>query len=274
MMVREKRDRPDDDAVEIGAHGSEPNGDTGAEQEDRASDERPGGESLAASSDPPADAENVDDVAPQTERDDPQTIEPSATAETSGIDNLGEAPSEIEGIVQLPPPPAELLPPPSIVSSFLTPPPDEAGGISFGDFSLDASAPGEGLAIQDLVDRASGSASSDVEQAILHTSPAAPPPASVPDGSVDSPIDGQQDSPSTARISPLFLSMGSGERRVVKKRLEIEVEITVTNQQRISTIAVDKSKDELKLFAGDAVYKVKKDLRTFRESYRDAWGRW
>ena len=32
-------------------------------------------------------------------------------------------------------------------------------------------------------------------------------------------------------------------------------EITVTNQQRISTIAVDKSRDELKLFAGDAVYK-------------------
>ena len=80
--------------------------------------------------------------------------------------------------------------------------------------------------------------------------------------------------PATARISPLFLSRDRGERPVVKKRLEIEVEITVTNQQRISTIAVDKSLDAFKLFAGDAVYKVSQDLRTFRESYRDAWGRW
>jgi len=270
MMVREKRDRPDDDAVEIGAHGSEPNGDTGAEQEDRASDERPGGESLAASSDPPADAENVDDVAPQTERDDPQTIEPSATAETSGIDNLGEAPSEIEGIVQLPPPPAELLPPPSIVSSFLTPPPDETSEISLGDFSVDASAAGDDPAIHDLVERAPGSASSDVEQAFLRTNPSGPAPAV---DRVDSSIDSQAEAPSAARISPIFLDNASRKDRVVK-RLEIEVEITVTNQQRISAIAVDKSKDELKLFAGDAVYKVKKDLRTFRESYRDAWGRW
>ena len=265
-MVREKRDQPDDDAVERGPSGS---GESGAEQENQP-EKRTGGESSMASSDPSLDADNVGDTAPASERDNLPIAEPSA--ETSGIDDRGEVPPEMDRTVQVPPLPPDPLAQSSTISSSLFAPPAESGGIPFVDLSPDASGAGDELSMQDLVERANGSATSDLGQAVLDATATGPPAASVPDSRVDSPIESQPDSPSTGRISPLFLSLGSGERRV-EKRLEIEVEVTVANADRISLIAVDKAKREFKLLASDAVYQVRQDLRTFRESYRDAWGR-
>ena len=66
--------------------------------------------------------------------------------------------------------------------------------------------------------------------------------------------------------------MGSGARRV-QKRLEIEVEVTVINQKRIAEVTNNKTLGTFAQLAHTSVYKVAQDLRTFRESYRDAWGR-
>jgi hypothetical protein len=99
-------------------------------------------------------------------------------------------------------------------------------------------------------------------------------PPSVPPSDIDgdAPLDGRPGGPSTRQLSPLFVESRSGERRV-QKRLEIEVEVTVINQDRIAQIASNKTLRTFSQLAATSVHKVAQDLRTFRESYRQAWGR-
>jgi hypothetical protein len=68
------------------------------------------------------------------------------------------------------------------------------------------------------------------------------------------------------------IAIGGG-RHTVQRRLEIEVEVTVANMQRLSLVAVEAAKPEFRKMADSAVYKLRQDFRDFRDSYRAIWGR-
>ncbi len=242
-----------------------------AEQENQASDERLGGEPSDTSSEQSPNADNVGDSAAGEGQDNLQIAEPSSAAATSGTDNPGQTGSEIDPRVEAPPP--EPLPPIAIASDSLIAPPADTAGIAFGGLSPDTSAAGAESSIPDLGESIQGPPPSDSGQAVFFdTDPTAPPTAQPSDVRDDSPLDSQPDSRSIRRPPPFILEVGNGERRA-KKRLELEVEVTLTNQERITQIATDKSRGAFWRLAEQTVYKVAQDLRTFRESYRSVWGR-
>ena len=125
-MVREKRDQADDDHVESGRSESVPQDERSGDQEDRAPNERPGGNSAEPSGEQSADADNVGDVALDEGQDDLPIAEPASAAATSGADNPGPAPSDVDRPIELPPPVP--LPPPAIASDSLIAPSTEAAG--------------------------------------------------------------------------------------------------------------------------------------------------
>lgn len=59
-----------------------------------------------------------------------------------------------------------------------------------------------------------------------------------------------------------------------RKRLEIEVEVSVANMEQLTRIAVDESKHELKLIAYQSVDEVRSDLYKLRSELRAVWGRY
>ena len=242
-----------------------------AEQENQASDERLGGEPSETSSEQSPDADNVGDSAPREGQDDPPIAEPSSANATSGANNLGQTGSEIDSRVEVPPP--ELLPQSAIASDSLIASPAETAGITFGESSSEASVAGPEPSIPDPGESIQGPPPSDLGQAVFFdTDPTKPPTAPPSDVRDDSPLDSQPDSRSIRRPPPFILEVGNGERRA-KKRLELEVEVTLTNQERIALIASNKTLGTFSQLATTAVHKVAQDLRTFRESYRSVWGR-
>lgn len=57
------------------------------------------------------------------------------------------------------------------------------------------------------------------------------------------------------------------------QRLAIELEVSLSNMERVTEIATDKTKDEFKRLARQEVQEVRDDLWRFREQIRLAWGR-
>ncbi len=238
-----------------------------AEQENQASDERLGGEPSETSSEPSPDADNVGDSAADTRQEIPPIAEPSSANVTSGANNLRQTGSEIDPRVEVPPP--EPLSPNAIASDSSIAPPAGTAGISFGESSSEAFAAGTEPSIPDLGESIQGPSLSDLGQPLFFDTDPTAPPSDVRD---DSPLDSQPGEPSIRQLPPMVVEIGSGERRV-EKRLEIEVEVTVTNQARIALIASNKTLGTFSQLATTAVHKVAQDLRTFRESYRSVWGR-
>jgi hypothetical protein len=178
---------------------------------------------------------------------------------------------DVDRALELPPPVP--LPPAAITANSLIASSAEAAGISFGELPSHTSGAGAESSAHDLVQRAPGSTPSVIQQPFFFdTAPTEHVTKLLHDDGEDSPREGQPDSPSTRHLSPLFLEIGNGQRRV-QKRLEIEVEVTVINQDRIAQIASNKTLRTFSQLATTAVHKVAQDLRTFRESYRSVWGR-
>lgn len=71
---------------------------------------------------------------------------------------------------------------------------------------------------------------------------------------------------------PLTMELERDGRRV-HKRLEIEVVVTVTNQERIATITSEKMLRRFSELADFKVFQVSEEFRMFRDDFRIVWGR-
>jgi hypothetical protein len=255
-----RHDRPDADDNNTESAPSE-----GTDRETR---EQSGGESPQPLSSPHSEIDGS--VAGESEieqSDDLGADNASALQSTSG--SLADAPADFERAVEAPPPAPALSTADFVAHSFLSWP-AETGGVSFAGLSSDASAFSAGGAdeIGDLIDRMHAASPGEVPEPFLsHVEPASPPP-----GESFSPEGGERAPVTTRQLPPLVIGT-PGNPNKVQKRLEIQVEVTVTNGQRISQIAGKASQYEFRAAARDAVFPVRRDLRQFRESFRNEFGR-
>jgi hypothetical protein len=164
-----------------------------------------------------------------------------------------------------PPPAPPVLPETSFVDLSMLEAVPEVGGESSAVLLPGEWGGGESSA-HDLVERFPRGERPAIEQPIVRGPESVEP--LIPDDAAESPIGGREDI--SGRLAPIFGSAPGGEIRVAK-RLLIEVEVVVTNAQRVSQIATHDARGEFQRLADASVYKVANDFRTFRESYRRAW---
>ncbi len=102
------------------------------------------------------------------------------------------------------------------------------------------------------------------------TNVAEPPPLSSPfDGSAPPEM-----APITIRrLPPQFDKRDGNSTKAGVERLQIEVEITVANAERISRIALEEAKAEFKKLASQAVQRLDEKFYEYRAQQRVLWGR-
>jgi hypothetical protein len=246
-MALEKRDQDDEGNWEKSS------------VENQAAEENPSAEGPhdAAASPEPNEAEGSE------ARADLQVTDPSVVGRSPADNGVWEITAGLGFPLPLPPP--VNLPDLAVASvpDFGAVP--ETGGVSISDFMPD---PGVASAVHDLVERRPGTDSPEIESPILAAPELAGP--LVPGDPVEPSPGSREGASRPVTLPPNFAFQPGGEIRVAK-RLMIEVEVTIVNAERVSRIATHDARGEFKQLADASVYKVARDLRTFRESYRRAW---
>jgi hypothetical protein len=222
------------------------------------------------------------DISPTDEEAVDETVEivPAEAMEQAPIDEVGETARVSEPMeLAMPARAAEAALDTSLPLPLVSPtrPGDDAGASSLALLGGSASDLGVEIAATesmgaDIPTHGDLSLQFDVEPSPLeHVRPSEPREPSTP--AATGPARETRERLFTAdELRSRSIAIGGG-RHTVQRRLEIEVEVTVANMQRVSLTAVEAAKPEFKKMAATAVYKLRQDFRDFRDSYRAIWGR-
>lgn len=262
-MVRDERERDEDERAEGDIAPDVPTDEEPTQEEHSVTGEAAHEGQTAAPGEPSADLTGAGGIPPDEDQGDTSITAAPASSTADPTPSAVNPPTEA---------PPESLPPATVAGGSVIASRPEMPGISFGQSPSEFFSSDAGGDIPELEGISPESPASDLGQPVFFDSDATPssptiPPPETNDEPLRSPL-----APRPVRQKPFVVEVSGREQRE-KKRLEIEVVVTIANQERIAQVASSKTLETFARLAESLVYKVAQDLRTFRESYRAVWGR-